>query len=243
VRFIVRNGEVRAYYRAAATDPWTFLGQDRISLPVPYEAGLAVTSHRDGTLARATFDNVTIFPRDRIAEHADIGDVGVPGGTGTNDIERTLWGSGADIWGTADAFRYHYGSIGPQGTLSARVMSIEHTDPWAKAGVMIRSNLSPGSPHVMLIVSPDRGIAMQYRAVQDGPSGNVAIVPGNAPLWVRLRRDGVRITGEVSYNGLTWGPFGQIDLPLGDSATAGLAVTSHVRSRLAKGVFQDVLLR
>jgi hypothetical protein len=243
VRFIVRNGDVRAYYRAAATDPWTLLGQDRISLPVPYEAGLAVTSHQDGTLARATFDNVTIFPRDRISEHADIGDVGVSGATAINDAERTLWGSGADIWGTADAFRYHFGSMGPDGVVSARVTHIDPTHHWAKAGVMIRSDLSPGSPHVMLIVSPGRGIAMQYRAVPGGASGNVTILPGAAPMGLRLRRHGDRIIGEMSENGLTWLPVGEIVLPLGDAVTAGLAVTSHVRTRLAGAVFQDVLLR
>ena len=166
----------------------------------------------------------------------------VPGATATNDIEVTLRGSGTDIWGRADAFRYRYGAMSSTGAISAAVRSIQRTDPWAKAGVMIRSDLSPGSPHVMLIVSATRGIAMQYRAVPNGASANVVAIPGAAPEWVRLRRQGLTIVGEISDDGVTWQAFGNIDLPLGDSVTAGLVVTSHNNPRLATGVFEDVLL-
>ena len=242
LRFIIGNGEVRAYYRKSATDLWTFLGQDRVALGVPYEAGLAVSSHVDGRLARATFDNVTIFRRDSLPGHADIGATGVIGGTGMNDTERRLFGSGADIWGTADAFRYHYGTMGSAGSISAGVRSITNTHAWAKAGVMIRENVSPGSRHVMLIVSPGKGIAMQYRASPNGQSANVAIVPGAAPAWVRLTRSGPAVVGDVSIDGVTWREVGRVSLPMSSSATAGLGVTSHNNSRLATGVFEDVLL-
>jgi hypothetical protein len=68
------------------------------------------------------------------------------------------------------------------GVISARVASLQPTDPWAKAGVMIRRDLTAGSPYVMLIASPGKGIAMQYRATAGGPSMNVAVVPGSAPV-------------------------------------------------------------
>lgn len=234
---------MRAYYRQAATDEWTFLGEDRVALTGAYEAGLAVSSHVDGTLARATFDNVSVVPHFGLfSGQVDIGRVGVLGGDAANDIERMLWGSGADIWGTADAFHYNYGAISPTGVISAQVRSIQNTHRWAKAGVMIRSDLTPGSPHVMLIVSAAMGVAMQYRAVPSGISASVRNEPGVAPKWVRLRRRGNTILGEVSDDGVTWNFFGAIDLPLGDVVTAGLAVTSHHNGKWAKGVFQDVLL-
>jgi hypothetical protein len=231
----------RAYYRKRATDPWTFIGEDRVAMAPPYEAGLAVSSHADGTIARATFDNASISPRD--FADADVGAVGVAGATGTSDLRRTLSGSGADIWGTADAFRYHHGSMETTGVISARVASLQPTDPWAKAGVMIRENLTPGSPHVMLIASASKGIAMQYRAVANGPSANVAIVPGAAPAWLRLRRVGGRVVGEASADGLTWREIGRLDIALGSSVTAGLAVTSHRNDRLARAEFEDVVLQ
>jgi hypothetical protein len=240
LKLIVSNGFVRAFVRQSITDRWTPAGEDRISLAPPYEAGLAVSSHVDGTLARATFDEVTAVPRPTF-ESRDIGMVGVPGTTTTNDITRTLEGSGADIWGTADAFRYHFAPLSPGGTISATVVSIEPTHRWAKAGVMMRANTSPGSPHVMLVVSASRGIAMQYRATANGETADVAIVPGAAPSRVRLVRDGDLISGQVFESG-GWNQVGVVRLPLGSSPTAGIVVTSHDNTTLATGVFEDVLL-
>ena len=55
----------------------------------------------------------------------------------------TVTGSGADIESTADAFRYVYQSSGPNCELRARVVSVQNTDPWAKAGVMFRKTTLP----------------------------------------------------------------------------------------------------
>ncbi len=139
LKFVVKNGHARTYYRKLATDPWTFVAEQSDALAAPYEAGLAVSSHVNGTLAHAAFDNVSITSRD--FSHADIGAVVAPGATTTNDLTRTLWGSGADIWGTADAFRFHYRPMETMAVVSARVSSLQPTDPWAKAGVMIRQDV------------------------------------------------------------------------------------------------------
>lgn len=108
---------------------------------------------------------------------------------------------------------------------------------------MIRENLTAGSPHVMLVVSPGKGIAMQYRRTQDGTSANVAIVAGTAPEWLRLTRDGNAVVGEASDDGLTWRPIGRIELVLSDFVSGGLVVTSHDNSTLATAVFDDVVLQ
>jgi hypothetical protein len=60
IRFVIRDGDVRAYYREASNAPWRFLGQERIPLGRRYEAGLAVSSVNDGTLGRGTFDQVSV---------------------------------------------------------------------------------------------------------------------------------------------------------------------------------------
>ena len=241
LKLVVKGGVADAYSRRLATDPWLFIGRQAVSLSPPYEAGLAVTSHADGTLAHATFDNVSIT--ERSFANADIGAVGVAGATGMSHTGRTLWGSGADIWGTADAFRYHYGSIESTGVVSARVITLQPTDPWAKAGVMIRQDLSAGSPHVMLVATPGKGIAMQYRAVAGGASANVAIVPGAAAVWLRLSRRGGSVLGEASNDGLTWREIGRVEVAFGQFVTAGLAVTSHRNDRLARADFEDVILQ
>ncbi|MHC4206501.1 MAG: hypothetical protein ACYSTT_17755, partial [Planctomycetota bacterium] len=53
----------------------------------------------------------------------------------------TMVGSGSDIWGNADEFQYAYKTLTGVGSIVARVQSVENTNNWAKAGVMIRETL------------------------------------------------------------------------------------------------------
>jgi hypothetical protein len=84
---------------------------------------------------------------------------------------------------------------------------------------------------------------MQYRATAGGPSANVAIVPGAAPVWLRLTRLGGRVLGEGSNDGVTWREIGRLDMALGTSITAGLVVTSHRNDQRARADFEDVVLQ
>jgi len=233
-------------YRKTLTDPWTTLAT------TPFDAssggervGLAVSSHVDGRLATARFDNVSaaVHP---FWSNLDVGAVGVAGREIPDpDITRTtLEGSGADIWGTADAFHYRVTVTEGDHTLTARVRSIENTHRWAKAGVMFRGGSGPGGPHVMVVVSPGRGVAMQYRATLGGISANVALAPGVAPRWLRLARAGNTLTGYWSTNGTTWNRLGSIAVRLGEEDTAaGLVVTSHNNATLATAAFDEIALQ
>ena len=103
--------------------------------------------------------------------------MGTTQGSATFDHTRfSVDGAGADIWGTADGFTALWsGFVAPDETFTARVLSVENTNVWAKAGVMIRETMDPGGRHVMVIVSPGKGVAMQWRAERDGPSMSVHI--------------------------------------------------------------------
>ncbi|MHC4581775.1 MAG: hypothetical protein ACYS14_09985, partial [Planctomycetota bacterium] len=57
----------------------------------------------------------------------------------------TMTGSGADIWDAADEFHFAYKVLTGVGSIVAKVESVDHTHNWAKAGVMIRKSLEPGS--------------------------------------------------------------------------------------------------
>jgi hypothetical protein len=245
LKLIVRGTVVRAYYRLnEAPATWTFVGQDTIafSAPGPGAVGLALTSHVDGEYASAEFSNVSIRPLENWIE-TDIGRTTAPGTGSSDDVRVTLEGAGADIWGTADAFRYRYRTGGTGITfLTARVLSVENTHPWAKAGVMFRESTSPGSRHVMLIVSPGRGIAMQYRPEPNGPTLNGELTGhGVAPKWLRLVRVGRAFIGQISDDGITWHVLQTINLPIDGPMLEGVAVTSHsTSSELATAVFEDV---
>src|SRR5689334_13566149 len=75
----------------------------------------------------------------------DIGAVGSAGGFNYSGGRYNAAGSGSDIWGNADAFRYVYRTLDGDGEMTARVLSLDDTDSWAKAGVMIRETLAADS--------------------------------------------------------------------------------------------------
>ena len=114
--------------------------------------GLAVSSHVDGALATARFDNVEV-ETGQLNASQDVGAVGVPGCATFDGVVYDVRASGTDIWGTADSFRIvHHGpsSYGPNAEITARVRSLENTHAWAKAGVMFRQSPPIAqSPHVI----------------------------------------------------------------------------------------------
>lgn len=93
----------------------------------------------------------------------DVGAVGVPGSVTESGASSQLAGSGADIWETADAFRFRHQAWTGDGELVVRVSSLTYTNAWAKAGVMFRESTDAGSRNVFLAVTPGNGVAFQSR--------------------------------------------------------------------------------
>ena len=238
VRLVRTGNTLRAYWRLSS-EAWMLVGtQTFTALPASLLVGFAVTSHADGRLATATFSGFSLGSG--AFQSTDIGAVGVAGTTTATSTGLRIEGSGADIWGTADAFRYHSRPWTGDATITVRVSSIERTHDWAKAGVMFRESLAPNARHIMLIVSPRKGIAVQYRGSTGGASAQVASRPGTAPEWLRLTRTGNAFTAEVSEDGIYWDRLGYLPLSMNPSLHVGVAVTSHNNSTLATAVFEQL---
>ena len=239
---LVRTGDtIRAYSRVNAADAWTFVGEQTFrGLPYQVSAMLVVSSHVDGTVARAAFEDVSVVDR-LTMQSADIGGA-IPGRTFVSGVETTIQGDGADIWNTADSFRFHYTKWRGNGYVVARVRSLQDTNAWAKAGVMFRQSLDPGSPHVMAIVSPGKGLAMQSRSARGGTSASTAPMPGKAPVWIVIRRFVDTFSASWSADGETWHFLGEIEMPMGEELLVGLPVTSHASGTVTTAVFDDVLI-
>ena len=90
---------------------------------------------------------------------ADVSWVGVTGGAAYNSGVYTVAGSGWDIWSNSDAFNFASSSMSGDGTITARVASQSNTNDWAKAGVMMRSGLDTGAPHVMVVVTSSLNVS------------------------------------------------------------------------------------
>jgi hypothetical protein len=232
---------ISAYYRASATAPWTLVGRDTLAgLTFGVFVGLAVSSHVDGTLGTAVFDNVSV-DQALMTSSYDLGNVGVAGITTFDGVVYEVKGSGADIWGTSDAFRFVRAPGMPIREITAKVRSVQNTHAWAKAGVMYRqSPESATSPHVMVVATPGKGVAMQYRPEHNAPSVQLAVRSGVAPEWVRLTQVEGTFKGYTSEDGVTWQLLGTLTMPW--SGEPGLAVTSHNNSVLTTAVFENVRL-
>ena len=143
--------------------------------------------------------------------------------------------------GTAviDSFYFVHQAVGTSGSLTARVADLHGTgkvdvspgfgtppttEPWAKAGLIIKASTKPGAAYAAIMLTGSHGVRMQYDFSHDqaGPAA-----AASAATWLRLTRSGDAITGWTSANGRSWSALGTVRLAgLPASAQAGLFVTS-----------------
>jgi uncharacterized repeat protein (TIGR03806 family) len=171
---------------------------------------------------------------------ADIGDVGVSGAASFLNGRFQLLASGSDIWENADSFQFASRTLAGDGVVVARVAAMQYTDPWAKAGVMLRESDAPGSKYVFMGLTGQGGSVLQSRP---GPGQSTLSLDGpqiKPPCWLKLVRAGNSFTGYVSANGRDWANVGSETNSLNKSVSAGLALTAHNNSLLNSTLFEDV---
>jgi alpha-galactosidase len=174
--------------------------------------------------------------------HRDIGQTGTPGQAAMRKGVFIVKASGQDIWGNNDEFHFVYQEVQGDMELSARVLTLEETDPWAKAGVMIRNSLTSTSNHAMTIVSAANGLAFQRRVEMNGTSTHTAGTMAGVPYWVRLVRTGNVLTGYESSDGSSWRRIDTETIIMQDPVYAGLIVTAHNDNVVCEASFDQVSL-
>ena len=156
--------------------------------------------------------------------------------------------AGADIWGTADEFRYAHKTLNGDGSIVARVDGLADTDPWAKAGVMIRESVDAGSTFAAVYLTGDNGVRYQARLTSRGEATSDTDVATDEqialrePVWIKIERRGEAFNGFYSTDGANWTAmsWNPQTIAMGASVTIGLAVTSHVTDTLTSGQFANV---
>jgi uncharacterized repeat protein (TIGR03806 family) len=177
-------------------------------------------------------------------QHQDIGSVALAGDATytTNTGAFTVSGSGADIWNNADEFHFMYQPVNGDCEIVARLNTITHTFSWAKAGVMIRESLAPGSRNVFNTMTAEEGIEYQWRNVTDGGCNFNQVPSLAAPYWLRLARTGDVFYAYGSSNGATWTAIpGSVSIPLfASNVLVGLAVSAVNDGALNISTFDSV---
>ncbi len=155
----------------------------------------------------------------------------------------TMTANGADIWGGADELHFAYKEVSGAVTIRAKIENLDNTDPYAKAGVMIRDTLEPGARNCSLLMTPEYGVRFQYRNITDDITDrefdpNVAV-----PYWVRLERTaGGLIRAYYSDNGNDWTLFPLKQVSMTMPIYIGLAVTSHNVEEVCQAVLSNVTI-
>lgn len=155
-------------------------------------------------------------------------DIGTVGGSSQASAGRfTITGEGTDIGGSEDQFQYVYQQASGDCTLVARLISLDNTNPLAKAGLMVRETLTPNSKHASILLSPMGGATFQWRSSSGGASSTVSSSSSQSPYWLKLVRAGDQFTGYTSLNGTAWVSMGSATVAMASSVSIGMAVTSH----------------
>ena len=138
--------------------------------------------------------------------------------------------------GVIDSFYFVHQPLARHGTITARMTSLTGQGgltPWAKAGVIIKASLRPGSAYAAMMVTAGHGVRMQYDYTGD-IAGPAAAVTAAAPRWLRLTRAGDTLTGYQSADGTHWRAVGTVHLAgLLARTAAGMFAASPVSSHSA----------
>jgi ABC-type transport system involved in multi-copper enzyme maturation permease subunit len=161
---------------------------------------------------------------------------------GQCQVESSNFNTGPGGEAVTDSFYFVHQPLAGNGSLTAAISSLRgtgpslrkhhqfpqapRTQPWAKAGILVKAGTRPGSPYAAIMVTPGHGVRMQYDFTHDiaGPAG---LVSAASPKWLRLSRSGSTLTGYSSADGQHWTTVGSVHLAgLPATVQAGLFVAS-----------------
>jgi regulation of enolase protein 1 (concanavalin A-like superfamily)/phosphatidylserine/phosphatidylglycerophosphate/cardiolipin synthase-like enzyme len=244
---LVRNGNTITASESANGSSWTTVSTQTISMSATVYVGIAVTSHSTSAATTAVVSNVAVNGAGSSTAglpapwaDRDVGSVAIAGAAGYTNGVFSITAAGTDIWGTSDQFHFVYQPVSGDVTIQARVDSIQQTDAWSKAGVMVRESLSAGARHALMLTSAGKGTALQWRPSTGGSSYNAAGSSAGPPRWVRLVRSGNTFTASESSNGTSWTTVSTQTIAMGTTVYVGLAVTSHDSSASTTATISNV---
>jgi len=169
---------------------------------------------------------------------------GIPVGKMTYDDANdtyTVHGAGNEIWDPSDQFHFAYHKLNRDGSVTARIDSVEPIDDWTVAGLMIRDTTAPDSAYAAILITPENRVCMYYRSEAGGNTDSVETDPDaiTLPHWIKLIRQGKTFKAQHSNDGKTWKDLKgssagiEIEIEMDGVAHVGLAVCSEAGPAIA----------
>jgi dipeptidyl aminopeptidase/acylaminoacyl peptidase len=167
-------------------------------------------------------------------------------GTASFDSARQSYlvaGSGRNMWGTQDDFRFVWKRLSGNFILSARASFIGRgVEPHRKIGWTIRPSLEPNAAHVSAAVHGNGLVSLQFRRTTGAATAEIKS-PDSLPdptVIVQLeRRDGAYLMSVARFGDtLVTQQITGVSLP--DTVYVGLFVCAHNDTRVERAVFSNV---
>ncbi|UCE49972.1 MAG: tetratricopeptide repeat protein [Phycisphaerales bacterium] len=141
----------------------------------------------------------------------------------------------SEMWHICDELHFAHKMLSGDGSITARIESIDKPYLRTRVGVMIRNTLGPASENIAILITPTGRVISQYRTKQWEATQSVFSDVNNVtlPYWVRLMRKGNQFTTQHSSDGVNWHTVqnessdlaSSIEIPLDDTVHIGLAIT------------------
>lgn len=177
-------------------------------------------------------------------QHGDIGPVKTPGAAVYDESSRTytVRASGSNMWAGNDEFHFAWKKLSGDFILQARVEFLgAGVDPHRKTGLIIRSSLEPGSPHVNVSRHGDGLTSLQVRRADGGVTEETRSRL-NGPDVLQLERKGDTYTMSVARFGEPFETRDVAGVPLGADVYVGIYVCAHNADASETAILSNVQL-
>ena len=158
----------------------------------------------------------------------------------------TMVATGSNIYNDADEFGFAWKMLSGEGSITARVDSVQNTADDAKPGLMLRDSLDPNSVTAIVFYRPDGGVRYNRRTDPAGTTGGDN--PGGTyplPQWLKIDRDfSGNVTAyhanDVGGAAGEWNLINTVQVQMSTNIYIGLAYTSSVAYTAGTAVFSNV---
>ena len=205
-----------------------------VAMPSTLYVGIAGFREGDftGTTGQMNVSNVSVAsPLPSLWRTGDVGAIDVAGATAYAGGAYTIDAGGTWVWSTSDAFRFVYQPWSGDGTLVAHIESLAAgggTD--SAAGVMLRGDLTAGSPVATMLVFSSGKAKFRHRTSAGADINSTCCSAGpstgaSPPRWASSSARATTSTATSRPTAPAWGsPVGSADFALPTDVYAGVAV-------------------
>jgi hypothetical protein len=232
----VYEGQVRFESNAvvvvnAAKEVWAEVMLTNLAFMAFAAGAPLVTAPTDGSAAGA-------LPEGWTSE--DVGSVRLGGGTDFRHGVFQVRSTGTNVTADSDSFHFVFKRVHGTSELMARVTRVQLTDPWARAGLMMRESLAADARNVFLAVTAARGGVFQWRERLGQETSARLDRTMAAPCWLKLKRDGNVFTAMWSPTGKQWASLDRLVMSATKELFVGLAVVGVQDKVMNQSTFEHV---